>query len=94
VKYVVFYTAAPDAPTTAPTHFPAHRTLLDEFHARGVLLMVGTFADLARHGAMAIFTDPEAAEEFVGRDPFVAHGVVTDHEVCAWNEILVPEPVT
>jgi uncharacterized protein len=88
VKYVLFYDAASDAAETAPGHFPAHQELLAEFHARGVLLMVGTFADLARRGAMAIFTDPAAAEEFVGRDPFVAHGVVTGHEVCEWNEVL------
>jgi uncharacterized protein YciI len=88
VKYVLFYDAAPDAVTVAPAHFPAHQQLLTEFHGRGELLMVGTFTDLARRGAMAIFTNPEAAEEFAGRDPFVAHGVVTAHEVCEWNEIL------
>jgi len=89
VKYVVFYEAAPDAPSTAPTHWPAHSELLGEFHARGDLLMVGTFTDLVGRGAMAIFTTAEAAEEFVGRDPFVAHGVVIGHEVCEWNEVLV-----
>jgi hypothetical protein len=88
VKYVLFYEAAPDAATAAPAHFPAHRELLGEFHARGVLLMVGTFTDLAGRGAMAIFTTPDAAEEFAGRDPFVAHGVVAGHEVCEWNEVL------
>lgn len=89
MKYVLFYEAAPDAASTAPPHFPAHQELLSEFHGRGVLLMVGTFTDLVGRGAMAIFTDPGAAHEFVGRDPFVAHGVVTRHEVCEWNEVLV-----
>lgn len=88
MKYVLFYEAAPDAASTAPAHWPEHEKLLGEFHGRGDLLMVGTFTDLARRGAMAIFTKPEAAEEFVGRDPFVAHGVVVGHEVCEWNEVL------
>ncbi|MCD2194903.1 YciI family protein [Actinomycetospora endophytica] len=88
MKYVLFYAAAPDAPRTAPAHFPAHQVLLDEFHGRGDLLMVGTFTDLVGRGAMAIFTNAEAAEEFAARDPFVAHGVVASHEVCEWNEVL------
>ena len=88
MKYVLFYEAAADAATSAPAHWPEHEKLLGEFHGRGELLMVGTFADIVRHGAMAIFTTAEAAEEFVGRDPFVAHGVVTGHEVRAWNEVL------
>ncbi|NMO93175.1 YciI family protein [Actinomycetospora sp. TBRC 11914] len=88
MKYVLFYEAAPDAASTAPLHWSEHEKLLGEFHGRGDLLMVGTFTDLAGRGAMAIFTNAAAAEEFAGRDPFVAHGVVVRHEVCEWNEVL------
>ena len=41
------------------------------FHARGDLLMVGTFADPETQGSMAIFETREAAEESVVGDPFV-----------------------
>jgi uncharacterized protein len=88
VKYVLVYTAAPDVAERAPGHFPAHQELLTEFHGRGELLMVGTFTDVRRHGSMAIFTTAEAARAFVARDPFVAHGVVTDHDIREWNEVL------
>src|SRR5262249_25340254 len=44
VKYVVFYQSAPDVVSKARLHFPAHRARYEDFHARGTLLMIGTFA--------------------------------------------------
>ena len=61
MKYVLFYEAANDVIAKAPALFPAHKVRLDEFHGRGALLMVGTFADPQRDGSMAIFTTREAA---------------------------------
>ncbi|HWT22950.1 MAG TPA: YciI family protein [Solirubrobacteraceae bacterium] len=89
MKYLLFYTPVEDVLARAPAHFPAHRARLDEFHARGDLLMVGTFAD-PREGSMAVFTSREAAEEFVAGDPFVDHGVVARWEIREWDEVLVP----
>ena len=43
MKYVLFYESGDDVATNAPPHFPAHSARLQEFHARGDLLMVGTF---------------------------------------------------
>ena len=40
MKYVLFYDSAEDVVTKAPAHFPAHRARLEDFHARGTLLMV------------------------------------------------------
>ena len=88
MKYVVFYESAEDVATKAPQHFPAHRARLDEFHERGVLRMVGTFADPQRDGSMAIFTTEEAAKEFVDGDPFVLNGVVRNWRLLPWNEIF------
>jgi uncharacterized protein YciI len=56
-------------------------------HARGVLLMVGPFANPAE-GVMAIFTTREAAEEFIGKDPFVINKVVHKWTLREWNEVL------
>jgi hypothetical protein len=53
------------------------------FHARGLLIMVGTFADPQTEGSMAIFTTREAAEEFATGDP-----VVRRWELREWNEAL------
>ncbi len=87
-KYVLFYSSADDVASKAPAHFPAHKARLDEFHGRGVLLMVGTFGDPQNEGSMGIFTSREAVEEFVTEDPFVLNGVVKDWSVREWNEIL------
>jgi uncharacterized protein len=88
MKYVLFYESADDVLSKAPPHFPAHSARCDEFHARGTLLMVGTFADPQEEGSMAIFTTREAAEEFVNGDPFVLNGVVRDWHIREWNEAL------
>jgi uncharacterized protein len=88
VKYVLFYQSADDVLSKAPAHFPAHRERLDEFHARGELMMVGTFADPQTEGSMSIFTTREAAEEFASGDPFVLSGVVRAWHVREWDEIL------
>jgi uncharacterized protein YciI len=88
MKAVLLYHPAPDVLTRAPLHFPAHQARLDDFHRRGDLLAVGTWAD-PRDGAMAIFRTRAAAEEFVRGDPFVEHGVVARHEIKDWDEILL-----
>jgi uncharacterized protein len=76
--------------SNAPAHFPAHRARVDEFHARGDLLLVGTFADPQKDGSMSVFASREAAEEFAREDPFVLNGVVRDWRVLDWNEVLDP----
>ncbi len=88
MKYVVLYESADDVISKAPLHFPAHKARLDEFHARGDLLLVGTFGDPQNEGSMAIFATRQGAEEFVSGDPFVLNGVVARYEIREWNEIL------
>jgi uncharacterized protein YciI len=88
VKHVLFYESAADVAAEAPAHFPAHKARLDDFHARGTLLMVGTFGDPQTEGSMAIFTTRAAAEEFAGEDPFVLNGVVRAWHIREWNEIF------
>ena len=90
MKYVVTYDLADGAYDLAMQHYPAHRARLDEFHRRGVLLMVVTFAD-EPVGAMAVFTTREAVDEFMADDPFLRHGVVGSHRVREWDEVLQPE---
>jgi uncharacterized protein YciI len=88
VKHVLFYESAPDVLSKAPAHFPAHKARLDDFHARGTLLMVGTFGDPQAEGSMSIFTTRAAAEEFAEEDPFVLNGVVRAWHIREWNEIF------
>jgi uncharacterized protein YciI len=91
VKYVLLYESADDVRSKAPAHFPAHRERLQEFHARGDILMVGTFGDPQEQGSMAIFPTRAAAEAFVEADPFVLNGVVRRWELREWNEVLAPD---
>jgi uncharacterized protein YciI len=91
MKYVVLYESADDVLTTAPVHYPAHKSRLDDFHRRGEILMVGTFGDPQNEGSMAIFPSREAAESFVAEDPFVVNGVVKRYQIREWNEILTDD---
>ena len=90
MKYVLFYDSADDVLAKAPAHFPAHSARVDDFRARGELLIAGTFANPQEEGSMAIFTSRDAAEEFVAGDPFVLNGVVRNWEIREWNEVLAP----
>jgi uncharacterized protein len=85
MKAVVLYTSADNVAQRAPAHFPAHKARLDEFQARGELLMVGVFGDPQEQGSMAIFTTREAAEAFVREDPFLLNGVIAGYEIRDWN---------
>ena len=71
VKVVMFHEVALDRPPKArvPPLPPAHRARLNAFHARGVFLMAGPFANPIE-GAVGVFTSREAAEEFIQGDPF------------------------
>jgi uncharacterized protein len=86
MKYVLFYESADDVASKAPPIFPEHWARCQEFHARGVLELVGAFGDPQTQGSMAIFTTREAAEDFATGDPFVNQGVVRRWEVRDWNE--------
>lgn len=88
-KYVVFYESAPDFRAKVPAHIEAHRALWRAFHGDGRLLMVGPFTDEPIGGAMAVFTTRAAAEEFISKDPFVVHGIVSRSTIREWNEALV-----
>ncbi len=87
MKYVMFYDVAPDGLTKVRANFEAHRARLDEFHARGILLMAGPLGN-PPEGAMGVFTTKEAAEEFIKDDPFVVNGVVKSWRIVEWNEVL------
>ncbi len=87
MKYVMSYETNADKLPPARLHFPSHRARLDEFYARGTLLMAGPFVD-PPDGAIGIFTSRAAAEEFIEGDPFVISGLVKTVKIREWNEVL------
>lgn len=90
MKYVVTYHAGPGFAARARELFPQHQAWFMDFHARGLLLMIGPLADEPAGDALAVFTTREAAEQFVQGDPFVHGGVVASHTIREWREALVP----
>jgi hypothetical protein len=87
-RYVLLYESADDVQQNAPPHFEAHWARALDFHRRGLLLQIGTFADVQSDGSMAVFATREGAEDFVADDPFVREGVVRRWEIREWNEAL------
>jgi uncharacterized protein len=87
MKFVMLYETDLEKLPLARQYYPGHRAKLDEFHARGTLLMAGPYANPA-DGAIAIFTSKEAAEEFIAGDPFVVCGLVKKSSIRQWNEVL------
>ena len=85
-RYVLFYESADDVMSKAPAVYPAHLARLQDFKARGELLMVGTFANPQADGSMAIFNSRQGAEDFAAEDPFVLQGVVRSWTVKEWLE--------
>ena len=86
-KFVMFYEPSPEDLVKAPAHLPAHRDRLDQFCARGTLVMAGPLLD-GTNRALGVFTTREAAEDFIQGDPFVVHGVVKRWTVVEWNDVL------
>lgn len=87
-KHVLLYEPADGVLERAPEHMPAHSALIRDLHARGDILMVGTFGDPQREGSMAIFPTREAAQAFVAQDPFVVHGLIARWVLRRWDEVL------
>lgn len=86
--YVLTYRAVQDFLPLVAEHGPGHGARLHEFRERGLVLMAGPLLEPFDGSAMAIFTSREAVEEFVAGDPFVLGGVVADHGVRPWSELL------
>lgn len=87
MKVLMFYDVTPESMARAAPHYPAHVKRLQEFHARGVLLMAGPYGN-PPSGALGVFTSRAAAEEFVKGDPFFVQGIITEFRLEDWNEVL------
>jgi uncharacterized protein len=66
--------------------YPRHKALVDEFVARGEVIGIGPFGG---GGNMAIFRTREAAEAFVGQDPFALEGLVKSYAIHDWHDAML-----
>jgi uncharacterized protein len=66
-----------------------HLRLAREAHQRGELVLGGALADpVDRALLMFRSSDPSLVEDFVRRDPCVAHGLVTQWEIRPWTVVI------
>ena len=83
--YILFYKTVENYIERRAPLRGTHLDLVHEFHSEGRLFMAGALADPA-DGAVLIFRGdtPEAAHEFVSRDPYVKNGLITEWSVRPW----------
>lgn len=67
--------------------FLKHEAMESEFIKSGRVLGTGAFGNPGE-GAMAIFVDKQAAEDFVNNDPFVQEGLIARVTIREWNDEL------
>lgn len=86
--YILFYKTVDNYIELRAPFRGDHLGLVNEFHSDGRLVMAGALADPA-DGAVLIFKGdtPEAAHEFVERDPYVKNGLITEWSVRQWNVV-------
>jgi uncharacterized protein YciI len=85
---VLLYDYVEDIAERRGPHRPAHLALLNDVHASGDCVMGGALGD-PPHGGLIVFRSAEAAERFVGQDPYVAAGLVKAHRIVPWT-VVVP----
>ncbi|HZB21099.1 MAG TPA: YciI-like protein [Blastococcus sp.] len=65
-----------------------HLALAQAAHERGELLLAGALPD-PYDRAVLVWTAPrETVEDFVARDPYVVHGLVTGWAIRPWNVVV------
>jgi uncharacterized protein YciI len=86
--YILFYKTVDNYIERRTPFREDHLGLVQEFYSHGHLVMAGALADPA-DGAVLIFRGegPEAAHEFVKRDPYVKNGLITEWSVRQWNVV-------
>ena len=87
--FLLFYTTADDYLERRGNYRSDHLRLAWEYQERGELVLAGALAD-PPDGAVLLFRGetPTAAEEFAGRDPYVANGLITRWHVREWTTVI------
>ena len=87
MKYLLFYDYIEGIVEKRAPLREGHLGLAERYRERGDLLLAGAFTDPV-DGALFVFNNREAAELFVGEDPYVLNGLVTGHRVREWNVVV------
>ena len=84
--FLLSYELAPDYLERRPDFRDAHLTLAWQAADSGDLLLGGAVGDPVE-SALLLFTNAEAAADFVRADPYVREGLVSRWRVMPWNTV-------
>jgi uncharacterized protein YciI len=89
MHFLLFYDYVEDIVERRAPYRDAHLQLGREWSSRGQMVLAGPFADTV-DGAVLVFKveDQAQVEEFVGRDPYVANGLVTAWRIRPWTVVV------
>jgi len=87
--YLLIYHVVEDYVSRRAPYRQEHIALASEAHQRGELVLGGALADPVDQ-AIIVFRAAERAvvEEFVRRDPYVRHRLVSRWEIRNWNVVI------
>ena len=86
--FLLFYDYIENVVERRAPYREAHLALVQEYVARGELVLGGAFADPV-DGAAIVFKveDRVKVEEFAGKDPYVVNGLVTGWRIREWTVV-------
>ena len=93
-QYLLRYEYIPDVLEKRGPYREGHLALAKEMITEGKCLSGGPTGEVGMEvptGALFIFTDAEAAKEYVSKDPYVSGGIVTGHSIEEWTIVLKKE---
>jgi len=87
--YILFYKTVENYVERRAPFRGDHLDLVQSFHNDGRLVMAGALADPPDSAVLVFRGDsPDAAEEFVSRDPYVKNGLITEWSIRPWNVVV------
>lgn len=94
MNYLLKYDYIPDVLEKRGPYRESHLGLAKDLIAQGKCLSggpTGVPGEEVPTGALFVFTDLAAAQQFVEQDPYVSNGIVTGHSIEEWNVVVQKE---
>jgi uncharacterized protein YciI len=87
--FILFYDYVENVVERREPHREAHLALVGTYVDRGELVLAGAYADPVDGAALVFKVDNKVKiEEFVGRDPYVANGLVAGWRIREWTVVV------
>jgi uncharacterized protein len=89
MHYILFYKTVEDYIEKRAVFREEHLKMVNDYYARGELIMAGAFANPA-NGAVLVFkgSSPEVANQFALHDPYVKNGLILSWEIREWTVVV------